>query len=652
VTDVDAAADTWERTNAEHLAAGLDWLRSRLDGGQDDWPEGWTGARAGGVDCRPGLDAVANVFGLSAFERAVLLLAVGVEFDSDLAARCAADGVGAGPPAPCFATALRFLPGGSWDALAPHGPLRHWRLVTVDRAPGGSLLAAPIVADERIANVCKGLNAIDDRLTGLLRSLAEQDPGDLPPSQQRTVEHVLAAWFGTRPGRPPTPVQLVGADARTRRMIAGAAAGAAGLRLLEIVPSQLGTAPGQCAELVRLLERESLLMPIGFYLDCADQAEIARGPVSDLVADLRAPILLSTADGWVLPGRDTRLVEIRRPTAGEQERLWAEALGEDCDEAAALLAAHFDLDPETIGDCAEHGRAAAVVDGRPVTEAVWAVCRDRNRPHMAALASCITPQADWDDLVLPPEELASLHRLAAQVRGRPAVLRAWAAERGEQRGRGITAMFAGQPGTGKTLAAEVLAHDLELILYRIDLSAVVSKYIGETERNLRRVFDAADQGGGLLFFDEADALFGRRSEVKDAHDRYANIEVNYLLQRMEDFSGVAILATNQAQALDQAFLRRLRMVVTFPFPSEIERRLLWAGAFPPGTPVAALDFERLAALPANGGMIRNIAVNAAFCAAGEGGSVDMPLLLAMARAEFAKFHLPLPEQHFRLAEVS
>jgi SpoVK/Ycf46/Vps4 family AAA+-type ATPase len=227
------------------------------------------------------------------------------------------------------------------------------------------------------------------------------------------------------------------------------------------------------------------------------------------------------------------------------------------------------------------------------------------------------------------------------------VLRHWGFGDRMTRGSGVTALFAGQSGTGKSLAAEVVAHELGMSLYRVDLSGVVSKYIGETERNLRRVFDAADEGGALLLFDEADALFGKRSEVRDSHDRYANIEVNYLLQRMEDYRGVAVLTTNQRHALDQAFLRRLRFVVSFPFPSPAERRALWERAFPPRTPVADLDIDRLVTLAATGGMIRNIALNAAFCAAGQGTAISTRLVLEMARVEFHKLELPLNDQDFR-----
>jgi SpoVK/Ycf46/Vps4 family AAA+-type ATPase len=221
------------------------------------------------------------------------------------------------------------------------------------------------------------------------------------------------------------------------------------------------------------------------------------------------------------------------------------------------------------------------------------------------------------------------------------------------RGLGISALFAGQSGTGKTMAAEVIANQLELNLYRIDLSAVVSKYIGETEKNLRRLFDAAEDGGAILFFDEADALFGKRSEVKDSHDRYANIEINYLLQRMEAYRGLAILATNMKGLLDPAFLRRLRFIVNFSFPGPQERREIWQKVFPPQTPVEKtdekekLDWERLARFNLTGGNIHAIALNAAFLAAARGTPVTMSLVLQAAREEFRKLERPINEADFR-----
>jgi SpoVK/Ycf46/Vps4 family AAA+-type ATPase len=277
------------------------------------------------------------------------------------------------------------------------------------------------------------------------------------------------------------------------------------------------------------------------------------------------------------------------------------------------------------------------------TERLWDACVWRTRPRLDALAQRLRPTAGFDDLVLPSPEMDLVRQLAAHVRQRDRVYEEWGFRRRMNRGLGVSALFAGESGTGKTMAAEVVAGALHLDLYRIDLSAVVSKYIGETEKNLRKLFDAAEAGGAVLLFDEADALFGKRSEVKDSHDRYANIEVNYLLQRMEAFEGLAILATNMKDALDQAFLRRLRFVVDFPFPGAAQRRAIWGRAWPPDTPTDGLDVDRLARLNLTGGSIHNIALQAAFLAAEAGTPVTMPLVLKAARVEFRKLDRPVNE---------
>ena len=222
---------------------------------------------------------------------------------------------------------------------------------------------------------------------------------------------------------------------------------------------------------------------------------------------------------------------------------------------------------------------------------LWDACRLRARPRLQDLAQRIVSGATWADIVLPAPQIQTLQTIALQVRHRARVCDEWGFAEKSSRGLGLSALFAGPSGTGKTMAAEVLANELRLDLYRIDLSAVVSKYIGETEKNLRRVFDAAEEGGAILLFDEADALFGKRSEVKDSHDRYANIEISYLLQRMEAYRGLAILATNMKEALDPAFLRRLRFVVQFPFPDQTQRAEIWRRIFPAKTPTDSLDID-------------------------------------------------------------
>lgn len=287
-------------------------------------------------------------------------------------------------------------------------------------------------------------------------------------------------------------------------------------------------------------------------------------------------------------------------------------------------------------------------NGENLDDALWQACRFAARVGMGALAQRIDAKATWKRLVLPPEQKELLRQITDQVYQRNRVYEDWGFREIMNRGLGISALFVGESGTGKTMAAEVIANDLKLDLFRIDLSAVVNKYIGETEKNLRKLFDAAEDSGAILFFDEADALFGKRSEVKDSHDRYANIEINYLLQKMEAYRGLAILATNMKSALDKAFLRRLRFIANFPFPDAKARREIWENVFPGETPgKKTLDYKFLAKHPLTGGSIHNIALNAAFLAAQDGGSVTMPLLLKAARTEFKKLERPMKESDFR-----
>jgi SpoVK/Ycf46/Vps4 family AAA+-type ATPase len=348
--------------------------------------------------------------------------------------------------------------------------------------------------------------------------------------------------------------------------------------------------------------------------------------------------------------RATLTWETGKPTPVEQRSAWGTLLGEDCAEISAQLASQFNLNLTTIQQATRAVGEEGEKNGNAgdiYANTLWDACLALTRPRLDNLAQRIDVKATWNDIVLPAEDICLLHQIADQVRQRSTVYQDWGFDRRMNRGMGISTLFAGESGTGKTMAAEVIAKDLRLDLYRIDLSAVVNKYIGETEKNLRRLFDAAEDGGAILFFDEADALFGKRSEVKDSHDRYANIEINYLLQRLEAYRGLAILATNLKSSLDAAFMRRLRFIVNFPFPSKEERKTIWQKVFPPETPTSALDCDRLAKLNLTGGNIHNIALNAAFLAAQARTPVTMPLILAAAKTEFRKLERPINEADFR-----
>jgi SpoVK/Ycf46/Vps4 family AAA+-type ATPase len=333
-------------------------------------------------------------------------------------------------------------------------------------------------------------------------------------------------------------------------------------------------------------------------------------------------------------------LDANKPGPVEQRRLWVAALGDagsSLNGSLDAIAEQFRLSARTIASTAYLLASRGTVD----EEELWDACRSLARPRLDDLAQRIMPRATWDDLVLPDAQKETLRQLAAQVRHRMKVYETWGfAEKG-RRGLGVSALFTGGSGTGKTMAAEVLAGELRLDLYRIDLSSVVSKYIGDTEKNLKQVFDTAEDGGVLLLFDEADALFGKRSEVRDSRDRYANIEVGYLLQRLEAYQGLAILTTNLKSTMDSAFQRRLRFIVNFPFPDAALRKAIWRNVLPEALPTRGLDPEKLAQLNVAGGSIRNIAVHAAFLAARVGKPVGMHHLADAARLESQKIERPL-----------
>ena len=297
------------------------------------------------------------------------------------------------------------------------------------------------------------------------------------------------------------------------------------------------------------------------------------------------------------------------------------------------LVAQFNLTAPAISAIAS--RLVWGVHPRQSTfEKLWDECRIAARQNLDGLATRVSSNASWDNLILPDSTKEKLASIISQVNQRARVYQEWGFS--SHRGSGITALFSGTSGTGKTTAAEVIANELKLDLYKIELSTVISKYIGETEKNLRKIFDAAEAGGAILLFDEADALFGKRTEVKDSKDRHSNAEISYLLQKMESYRGLAILTTNIKDAIDTAFKRRLRFVVDFAFPDPIARERIWRSVFPKATPTEGLNYELLARLDLTGGNIRSIALNAAFEASSANEPIQMKHIVNAAKSEAQK----------------
>jgi hypothetical protein len=591
--------------------------------------------------------------GLNAFERQTLLLCAAMEFDTGFGALCAQAQSETGYAWPTFGLALSALDNPAWDAMSPERPLRYWRLIEINQPGSQPLIAARLKADERIVNFIKGLNYLDDRLTSLVEALPGNSTALLPPSHLAIADVIDAQLERSQNDAVMPPLfQLLGDSDASKLVIAQTVAMQRGLTLYRLSSNTVPTTTGDAEAFLRLWQRETALLPVALYVHVAelegDEATHSKATLRLLERSTGGLIFLSTRTPRVLTGRASVPLEVARPLPSEQQAMWLAAIGADCAAQAAQLTGQFDLDQAAIISIAAHASTAPAEEREA---ALWRAALDHSRPALDQLAQPITPRVGWNDIELAPRERTQLQLIAAQVRNRAAVYDDMGFRDRLSRGLGISVLFAGDSGTGKTMAAEALARELGLLLYRIDLSGVVSKYIGETEKNLRKLFDAAENGGAILFFDEADALFGKRSEVKDSHDRYANIEINYLLQRIESYRGLAILTTNMKSSLDPAFVRRLRFIVNFPFPGAAERTAIWRKVFPPGVDTSALDFARLARLNLTGGSIHNIALGAAFAAVESKGGLTMPILLETARAEFIKLEKPVNEADFRWLET-
>jgi hypothetical protein len=628
--------EMWHEANQQYLMQEVHALRASLlqhadPGAENPPPSDSVEADKGRFESMA-LEQVCARFELSRFERKLLILCAGVELDGNLAELVASMRTSS-HPMPTFGFALSVLPEPHWSALSPGAPLRHWRLLKMGN--GDLLTASPLRIDERILHFIAGVSHREDRLCGLARPVeSSAGPDEGLRDQIASITRSLAS---SDPMRLPI-VRLQGDDRSDIDVVASSVCSAFGMRLYAISAADVPQETADVRDLVRLFDRECLLEGAALLVEQVPGDSL--GPARDrAVARLLDEIggLVFTTHDVVHREQNRKSVSFRlnRRSAIERTDLWQRALGDAAvgmNGQLNVIASQFELGGSAIRAACEEALAS---DSDDLATALWASSRRQARPAISELAHWITANASWDDLVLPASEVEALRAIAIRVRQRWKVCEKWGFAHKNPRGLGTSALFCGPSGTGKTLAAEVLANELKLDLYRVDLSQLVSKYIGETEKNLSRVFDAAERGCGILLFDEADAIFGKRSEVKDSHDRYANLEVSYLLQRMEAYRGLAILTTNMQDAMDRAFMRRLRFVVRFPFPDEICRAEIWKRIFPPKAPVEALDYIRLAQLQAAGGHIQNIALHAAFLAAESDRPISMEHLLQAAHREYA-----------------
>jgi hypothetical protein len=649
------ATPTWYELNQRYLMSAVRTVKAALEryaagpaGSSDSLAGSQQQMEDASRDIKPAnaaLETLVQVLGLSAFERDLLLLCAGAELDSSLATLTGALHGNPAQVLPSFGLALAVLPEAHWSALSPNAPLRYWRLVEL--LNDQLISKSPLKIDEQILHFLTGVHHLDERLTGIVEPVYADV--SLVPSHLGLADRILQRYAQHfAPGALPL-IQLGGDNQSDKESIAGYVASRLGMHLYTISMYAIPSAPRDISELARLWSREAALKACALFLDYAalDLSDKMRAQaVNSFMENLQGVVIVSCAQASPRVRRDKIVYETVKPSAEEQVSLWKNSLGETgaaLDGQVNRLVTQFNLSSKTIRS-ASMAALAQLPDNSDETQllsAIWKACCAHTRPQVEELAQRIDPVAGWDDLVLPAQQKEILKEIVLQVRQRNKVYQEWGFAARSARGLGISALFTGESGTGKTMASEVLAKALELDLYRIDLSQVINKYVGETEKNLKQIFDAAEDGGSILLFDEADALFGKRSEVRDSHDRYANIEVSYLLQRMEAYRGLAILTTNMKSTMDKAWMRRIRFIVQFPFPDAAQRAEIWRKAFPADTPLGVLQIDKLARLNIAGGNIRNIALNAAFIAADEGRPVDMSHISRAARSEYNKLEKPL-----------
>ena len=606
-------------------------------------------------------------FALTRFELDVLLICLAPELKRkyDRLYAYLQDDITRKKPSVDLALALLCeTPAARWQArtyFAPQASIFRYALLQATDDPqspsGSSDLARFLKLDPRIVGFLLGDNRIDGRLTGVARLEGPEPATSLIGVDAALVERLWRLIerhsIPTATEAKPLLFYLRGPYGVGKHELALALSRQLGCPLLHI-DSELLLAQGNESELLlRLILREGPLCQAALYFDQADdflgedeRARLRLKQLASAAADYGWLLFLAGTAPWspqgLFTGMAVQAVALPVTTVPLRLAAWRQALAqgspEVVDQWAADLAQRFQLTPGQIRAAAAAATQQQTLDNSPTLSLtdLCAACRRQSNQKLGELAQKVEPHADWTDLVLPADRLAQLQELCGQLQEHYRVFSEWGFGHKLARGQGVSALFSGPPGTGKTMAAEVIASALGLDLYKIDLSQVVSKYIGETEKNLQRIFQEAESSNAILFFDEADALFGRRTAVGDAHDRYANIEVSYLLQRMEEYAGLIILASNLRENMDGAFVRRLRFIVEFPFPDQASRQRIWQIHLPAQAPRSAtLDFTLLAnKFQLAGGNIKNIVLRAAFLAANNGGVIGMEQVLHAARREY------------------
>jgi ATP-dependent 26S proteasome regulatory subunit len=635
------------------------------------------GALRSGIPLR--LDRLVRLFGLTPFDIDALLICLLPEIDlrherayaylhDDVTRKQAS--VGLALELLCPTLRQRIAARTRFSAAAPL--LRH-RLLAVLDDPAQSaapLLRRPLKLDDRIVGYLFGDDQPDERVgrySAVINPMRQLCELALPAEMKERLSQLFDTGALAEGG---ALFQLHGPDGAGRDALAEAVCQQLGVALLRVDVPKVAHLPDSELDLAAtLLAREAALTGAGLYLDgfTPELADLA-GPQLQLLMTIVAPraaiAFLGGPMMWPVPEAlaAARVVPIEfvLPHSSERLLLWRRALGDAGQLAEAdltILASQFRLSATQIeaavGDARHQSRWRDPMANSVDLDDLQTACRQHSNRRLASLAQRILPRYRWDDIVLPADRRQQLTDIFNAARFGTRVYGDWGFGDKLSLGKGLSVLFSGPSGTGKTMAAEIIAGALGMDLYRIDLSLIVSKFIGETEKNLARIFAEAETANAILFFDEADALFGKRSEVRDAHDRYANLETSYLLQRMEAFEGIAILATNLGKNLDEAFLRRLHFIMDFPLPDAGLRKEIWERVFPAQLPRAPdIDLDLMAhRFEFAGGNIKNVALAAAFKAAANGGVVGFDDLLSATRREYQKMGKLIMDEEFETAAV-
>lgn len=555
--------------------------------------------------------------------------------------------------------------------FSPRAPLMKYQLLKpTEEAPGSSsFISRPVRLDERILAYILGEPGTDLEIEDLLE---QETDGENPASKPQSNHDAVLTRLMTAVENCFKKEQIVqkpvfylyGKPKAGKRAIALEITRRLGITLLSVDALELEGAPSGLKKSGFHLFREGLLNQRAVHIrniDALMEGDRGRNKLKLLLAyiqDMGGITFFSGEKPWSWPVPEGRILflpmELPHPGFEQQISIWRSALGkgeEFSDAEVAALASKYPSTPAQVHEALRVARNCALSrTGNPgiTVDDIEFGHRTRSVPDLGPLAQRIEPRHSWDDLVLPTEQTARLRDVCSHITHRVAVYGSWGFGKKISLGKGLNVLFCGPPGTGKTMAAEILAHELRLGLYKIDLSQIVSKYIGETEKNLHQIFREAQASHAILFFDEADALLGKRSDVKDSHDRYANLEIAYLLQKMEEYEGITILATNLRQNMDEAFTRRIRFIIEFPFPEEDSRLRIWKGIWPKETPLAENVALPLLAkrFKLAGGNIRNVALASAFLASSDGCTVDMKHLLKATKQEFLKMGRLVDENEF------